>query len=287
MQLGIHFVNFAPPPGQEIGSVLTQAATVADDAGAAMFSLPDHFLGVGDAHGPFLECYTSLGYLAGQTSAITLSALVTGVTYRHAGELAKTVSTLDVLTQGRALLGVGVGWYERGHTALGLPFPPVRERFDILEETLGVCTQMFSADDGPYAGNHYQLAETICEPKRPRRTPILIAGGGEKRTLPLVARYADVWSAAVQSPEDLANKTEVLKRHCDTFDRDVDDIEITKGFFFEDPFANLAGFLGEVEAYAAQGVSLIHAGVMPGNSDPVGYVRRLCDELLPAVAAIG
>jgi F420-dependent oxidoreductase-like protein len=287
MRLGIHFVNFAPPPGEEIGSVMAQAATVADEAGAAMFSLPDHFLGVGDAHSPFLECYTSLGFLAGRTSAITLSALVTGVTYRHAGELAKTVSTLDVLTQGRAILGVGVGWYERGHTAMGLPFPPVRERFDILEETLDVCAQMFSADDGPYAGKHYQLAETICEPKRPRRTPILIAGGGEKRTLPLVAKYADVWSAAVDSPEDLERKRDVLKRHCDTFDRDIAEIEISKGFFFEDPFADLDGFLAQVEAYAAQGVSLIHAGVMPGNPDPVGQVRRLCDDLLPKVAAIG
>jgi alkanesulfonate monooxygenase SsuD/methylene tetrahydromethanopterin reductase-like flavin-dependent oxidoreductase (luciferase family) len=162
MRLGIHFVNFAPPAGQEIGSVIAQAAAVADTAGAAMFSLPDHFLGVGDAHSPFLECYTSLGFLAGQTSAITLSALVTGVTYRHAGALAKTVSTLDVLTQGRAMLGVGVGWYERGHTALGLPFPPVRERFDILEETLDVCTQMFSADDGPYVGTHHLRAQTAA-----------------------------------------------------------------------------------------------------------------------------
>ena len=133
MRLGVHFVNYSPPPDRRVGPMLASAAALAEDAGAAMFTLPDHFLGVGDAHDPFLECYTSLGYLAGRTTTITLSALVTGVTYRHPGKLAKTVSTLDVLSGGRAMLGVGVGWYERGHAALGLPFPPVATRFELLE----------------------------------------------------------------------------------------------------------------------------------------------------------
>jgi F420-dependent oxidoreductase-like protein len=287
MRLGLHFVNYSPPAGEQIGPTLARAAVLADEAGAGMFTLADHFLGVGDAHNPFLECYTSLGFLAGQTNSITLSALVTGVTYRRAGELAKTVSTLDVLSQGRAMLGMGVAWYERGHTAMGLPFPPVRERFEVLEETLQVCLQMWSPDDGPYQGKHCQLGETICEPQPPRRTPILIAGGGEKNTLRLVARYADVWSAAVESVEELKRKREVLKRHCDNVGRDPDEIEVTKGFFFEDPFEDLDGFLKEVESYAAQGVSLIHVGVMPGNTDPIGFIRRTCDDLLPKLAEIG
>ena len=285
MRLGVHFVNYSPPPGEQIGPTLARAAVLADDAGVAMFTLPDHFLGVGDAHSPFLECYTSLGFLAGQTSTITLSALVTGVTYHHAGELAKTVSTLDVLSGGRAMLGIGVGWYERGHTALGLPFPPVGERFEILEETLQVCRQMWSDDDGPFDGKHFHLAETICEPRR--RTPILIAGGGEKKTLPLVAKYADVWSAGAKSAEELKQKMGVLKRQCDVVGRDPDEVEITTGFFFVDPFDDLDGFLKQVEAYAAQGISLIHVGVMPGNPDPVGFTQRLCDDLLPKLAGIG
>ncbi len=287
MRLGIHFVNYSPPAGEQIGPTLARAAVLADEAGLGMFTLADHFLGVGDAHNPFLECYTSLGFLAGQTSTITLSALVTGVTYRHAGKLAKTVSTLDVLSQGRAMLGIGVAWYERGHTAMGLPFPPVRERFEVLEETLQVCRQMWSPDDGPYEGKHYQLGETICEPRLSRRTPILIAGGGEKNTLRLVARYADVWSAAVQSVEELKHKMEVLKQHCDTVGRVPNEIEVTKGFFFQDPFEDLDGFLKEVESYAAQGISLVHVGVMPGNPDPIGFIRRTCDDLLPKLAAIG
>jgi F420-dependent oxidoreductase-like protein len=286
MRLGVHFVNYSPPPGEQIGPTLARAAILAEDAGVAMFTVPDHFLGVGDAHNPFLECYTTLGYLAGQTNAITLSALVTGVTYRHAGQLAKTVSTLDVLSQGRAMLGIGVGWYERGHTAMGLPFPPTRERFDILEETLEVCVQMWSSDDGPYDGKHYQLGETICEPQLARRTPILIAGGGEKRTLPLVAKYADVWAIAADSADEVQHKMDVLKRHCDTIGRNPDEIETTKGFFFRDPFDDLDSFLKEVESYAALGISVIHVGVMPGNPDPIGFTNRVCDELLPKLTAI-
>lgn len=287
MRLGVHFVNYSPPAGEQIGPTLAQAAVLADEAGVDMFTLADHFLGVGDAHNPFLECYTSLGFLAGQTNTITLSALVTGVTYRRAGELAKIVSTLDVLSQGRAMLGIGVAWYERGHTAVGLPFPPVRERFEVLEETLQVCLQMWSPDDGPYEGKHYQLGETICEPQLPRRTPILIAGGGEKNTLRLVARYADVWSAAAQSVEELKHKMEVLKRHCDNVGRNPNEIEVTKGFFFEDPFEDVDRFLKEVESYAAQGISLVHVGVMPGNPDPIGFIRRMCDDLLPKLATVG
>jgi F420-dependent oxidoreductase-like protein len=287
MRVGIQFVNHSPSAGAPIGTILARAAARAEDAGVTMFTLPDHFLGVGDPHDPFVECYTTLGFLAGQTNTITLSALVTGVTYRHPGQLAKTVSTLDVLSAGRAMLGLGVGWYERGHTALGLPFPPVKERFEILEETLQVCAQMWSADDGPFRGRHYQLEETICQPQLSRRTPIMIAGGGEKNTLPLVAKYADVWSSTAKSPDEFRHKIEVLARHCARLGRDPDTIDKTQGFFFIDPFNNLDGFLTEVEAYAAQGVSMIHVGVMPGNPDPLGFVSRVCDELLPRLAVIG
>jgi F420-dependent oxidoreductase-like protein len=176
--------------------------------------LADHFFqmeGVGRAEDPFLEGYTSLGFLAGRTTSITLALLVTGVTYRHPGVLAKTVTTLDVLSQGRSMFGIGAAWYEREHLALGVPYPPVRERFEMLEETLQICLQMWGDNDGPYNGTHYRLAETICEPQPIRRPPILIGGGGEKKTLRLVAQYADVWNTTDSDPDVLKHKIDVLR----------------------------------------------------------------------------
>ena len=138
-----------------------------------------------------LEGYTSLGFLAGLTSSVELQLLVTGVTYRHPGLLAKIVSTLDVLSGGRAVLGIGAAWYEREHLALGVPYPPLAERFERLEETLQIVRQMWSEDDGPFEGRHYRLAETLNSPQPLRTPPILVGGGGEKKTLRLVAKYAD------------------------------------------------------------------------------------------------
>ena len=140
-----------------------------------------------------LEGYTTLGYVAGRTTTLRLRTLVTGVTYRHPGVLAKTVTTLDVLSGGRAELGIGAAWYEREHGGLGVPFPPLAQRFEMLDEAIQVCLQMWSDDDGPFDGRHYQLAETLCRP-RPVSSPrprIMIGGGGERKTLRLVAQYAD------------------------------------------------------------------------------------------------
>ena len=166
-----------------MGPTLAAAAKAAEEAGATMFTLADHFFqmeGMGRAEDPFLEGYTSMGFLAGQTERITLTMLVTGVTYRYPGVLAKTVTTLDVLSGGRSMFGIGAAWYEREHLALGVPYPPVAERFEMLEETLQICNQMWSDDDGPYEGKHYRLAETICQPQPIRRPPILIGGGGRE-----------------------------------------------------------------------------------------------------------
>src|ERR1700736_6427257 len=182
MELGIHFIDFLPGDPANLAPTLVATAN-AEDAGATMFTLADHFFqmeGVGRAEDPFLEGYTSLGFLAGQTTSINLALLVTGVTYRHPGLLAKTVTTLDVLAQGRTMFGIGAAWYEREHLALGVPYPPVADRFEMLEETLQICLQMWSDDDGPYQGKHYQLAETICQRQPIRRPPILIGGDGEK-----------------------------------------------------------------------------------------------------------
>jgi F420-dependent oxidoreductase-like protein len=240
------------------------------------------------ARNPFLEGYTSLGFLAGQTTTIDLALLVTGVTYRYPGLLAKAVTTLDVLSQGRSMLGLGAAWYEREHTALGIPYPPLSARFEMLEETLQICRQMWSADDGPYTGTHYRLDETICEPQPIRRPPILIGGDGEKKTLRLVAQYADIWNSMSNDVEELQHKIEVLNRHCDAVGRDPGEVRRTSGGLAgADPFDNTDEFLKIVERYAALGVDMINIGPMPGTPDPVGFVRRLGDEVIPRLAEIG
>jgi F420-dependent oxidoreductase-like protein len=287
MELGIHFIDFLPGDASRLGPTLAAAASAAEDAGATMFTLADHFFqmeGVGRAEDPFLEGYTSLGFLAGQTQSITLAMLVTGVTYRYPGLLAKTVSTLDVLSQGRSMFGIGAAWYEREHVALGVPYPPVRERFEMLEETLQICQQMWSDDNGPYHGNHYELAETICEPQPIRRPPILIGGSGEKKTLRLVAQYADVWNTMVSDVDELQHKIGVLTRHCEAVGRDPE-IRTMLGLF-ADPFADREGYLKTLERYARLGVEVINVGPVPGTPDPVGFVRRLGDELVPRLAEI-
>jgi F420-dependent oxidoreductase-like protein len=289
MELGIHFIDFLPGDPADQGPTLVATAKAAEDAGATMFTLADHFFqmeGFGRAEDPFLESYTSLGFLAGQTTSITLALLVTGVTYRHPGVLAKTVTTLDVLSQGRSMFGIGAAWYEREHVALGVPYPRLRDRFEMLEETLQICLQMWSDDNGPYHGKHYQLAETICEPQPIRRPPILIGGSGEKKTLRMVAQYADVWNTTDSEPDELEHKIDVLRRHCDTVGRDVSEVRKTVGLF-ADPFADIDGYLKRLERYAELGIEMINIGPVPGTPDPAGFVQRFGDELMPKVAEIG
>jgi F420-dependent oxidoreductase-like protein len=289
MELGIHFIDFLPGDPADQGPTLVATAKAAEDAGATMFTLADHFFqmeSLGRAQDPFLEGYTSLSFLAGQTTTITLALLVTGVTYRHPGVLAKTVTTLDVLSQGRSMFGIGAAWYEREHVALGVPYPPLRDRFEMLEETLQICLQMWSDDDGPYHGKHYQLAETICEPQPIRRPPILIGGSGEKKTLRMVAQYADVWNTTDSEPDELEHKIGVLRRHCDTVGRDESEVRKTVGLF-ADPFADIDGYLKRLERYAELGIEMINIGPVPGTPDPAGFVQRFGDELMPKVAEIG
>ena len=290
MELGIHFIDFLPGEPANLAPTLVATAKAAEDIGASIFTLADHFFqmeGVGNAEDPFLEGYTSLGFLAGQTTSINLALLVTGVTYRYPGALAKTVTTLDVLSQGRSTFGIGAAWYEREHVALGIPYPPVRERFEMLEETLQICLQMWGDDDGPYDGKHYQLAETICAPKPIRRPPILIGGGGEKKTLRLVAQYADVWNSTDSEPEVLKHKIEVLTRHCENVGRDVAEVRKTVGLLLADPFDDVDGYLTRLEEYAELGIDMINIGPVPGNPDPAGFVQRFGDELMPRVSEIG
>ena len=289
MELGIHFIDFLPGDAAALPPALLATATAAEDIGAEVFTLADHFFqmeNVGRAEDPFLEGYTSLGYLAGRTTTINLALLVTGVTYRHPGLLAKTVTTLDVLSQGRSMFGIGAAWYEREHLALGVPYPSVSTRFEMLEETLQICRQMWSDNDGPYEGKHYQLAETLCVPQPIRRPPVLIGGGGEKKTLRLVAQYADIWNSTDSEIDVLTHKIDVLKRHCDTVGRDVDAIRKTVGFF-EDSFGDVDRYLGKLERMAGLGVDMINTGPVPGSPDPAGFVKRFGDEIVPRMSEIG
>ncbi len=289
MELGVHFIDFLPGDPATLGQTLADAAKAAEQGGATLFTLADHFFqmeNVGRADDPFLEGYTSLGFLAGQTTRIDLSLLVTGVTYRYPGMLAKAVTTLDVLSQGRSMLGLGAAWYEREHAALGIPYPPVSARFEMLEETLQICRQMWSENNGPYNGKHYQLTETICEPQPIRRPPILIGGSGEKKTLRLVAQYADIWNSTVSDVDELRHKIDVLHRHCDTVGRDPAEIRKTVGVF-ADPFEDTGGYLKTVERFAGLGFEMINVGPLPGNPDPVGFIHRLGDQLIPRLTEIG
>jgi F420-dependent oxidoreductase-like protein len=293
MKLALHVANFSLPgqPGT-LASTLAATARAADETGFTTMTLMDHWFqmeqsGVTVSQDPMLEGYTTLGFLAGQTERIQLGLLVTGVTYRQPGLLAKTVTTLDVLSGGRAMLGIGAAWYEREHLGLGVPFPPTAERFERLEETLQICQQMWSEDDGPYQGRHYQLAETVCSPRPIQlpRPPILIGGVGEKKTLRFVARYADACNLFVSDPQEIGRKLEVLYRHCDTEDRDPATIEktIIGGL---DPLDDVDAYLATMQPYADLGITQVWTGPPAGEADPAGWTARVGAEVLPRLAEL-
>lgn len=263
--------------------MLAATARAAEEAGADAFSLMDHWFqmeSLGGAAEPMLEGYTTLGYLAGQTERVKLGLLVTGVTYRHPGLLAKIVTTLDVLSQGRALLGLGAAWYEREHVALGVPFPPLGERFERLEETLRICRQMWSDDDGSFDGVHYRLAETVCVPppfQRPH-PPIVVGGQGERRTLRLVAQYADACNLFPIGVEGVKAKLDVLDRHCADLGRDPSTVRRTL-LGPDDAVADPDAFWQQMQEYAAVGIDTVV--VSPHGDDPAGWVTEFGARVAP------
>lgn len=289
MRLGLQVPDFTWPGAPEsIGPTLRRIAGSAEDAGMTSFWVMDHFFQismVGPPDHEMLEGYTTLGHVAAVTDRITLGLMVTGVTYRHPGLLAKVVTTLDVLSGGRAQLGIGAAWYEREHRGLGVPFPPLAERFERLEETLQICRQMWSDDNGPYDGTHYRLAETICSP-RPISSPhprILIGGSGERKTLRLVARYADACNLFASSPDEVAHKLAVLEEHCATEDRNPAEIDRTI-LAMVNPLDDPDGFITTMADYAALGITTVE--VMP-IGDPIAYTGQVIERIVPALAQIG
>jgi F420-dependent oxidoreductase-like protein len=289
MELDIHVPRFTWPGGPAaMGSTLTALAKTAEGIGVRTLSVMDHWFQMDmmwPAEEPMLEGYTTLGFVAAKTERLRVRLLVGGVTYRHPGLLAKTVTTLDVLSGGRAELGIGAAWYEREHRGLGVPFPPVSERFERLEETLQICNQMWSDDNGPYKGAHYQLAETLCSPApvsspRPR---ILIGGSGERKTLRLVAVYADACNIFGDAAT-IAQKLEVLHRHCDDASRDPAQIEVT-ALINVDDYADPDTILAEAETLGAVGVQTIMA--RSTTPEPAKWLEEVWGPVVPRLASIG
>jgi F420-dependent oxidoreductase-like protein len=283
MRLGIGITHF-PWAADEIGPIVTRLATTADEAGFDSLWVMDHFFQIRlsglPLESPMPEAYATLAYLGGVTRRIRLGTLVTSVSYRHPGVLVKTVTALDVLTGGRVIFGVGAGapWniapagpgtrFEA--EGLGIPFPSLAERFERLEELLQIARQMWSGDESPYDGKHYQLVRPLNSPNSIQRPhpPILIGGGGERKTLRLVARYGDACSLFDQPGpgfrDELTRKLDVLRGHCAETGRDYSEIEKTAASTVDlgpDPQAGLAAMLSHLRDLAA--VGLDHVLVTP------------------------
>lgn len=290
MELGYHLPIFDIDGGPTaIAGELARVGAAAEASGATWLSFMDHFFQIEPtglpAESNMLEGYTSLGYMAAHTSTLELGLLVTGVTYRYPGLLAKTVTTVDVLSGGRAWLGIGAAWFEREHVGLGVAYPPLAERFERLEEALQICAQMWDPDNnGPYQGKHYQLAETLCSPQPINRPKVMIGGSGERKTLRLVAQYGDACNL-FGSPDEVAHKVGVLRRHCDDVGRDFDDIRVT--ILVHDPRPTPGAtddFLRAMADYARVGVQT--AIVMPPDGQPAKWIDGIAS-VVPKLAELG
>jgi alkanesulfonate monooxygenase len=290
MELGLHVSNFTWPGGAAtMGADLARVAAAAEQHGFAKLSVMDHVWQIGPIGPPeqdMLEAYTALGYLAGRTERIQLLAWVTAVVYREPGLLAKAVSTLDVLSGGRAWLGIGAAWNEAEARGLGLPFPPTAERFERLEEALQLCLQMWSGADGPYTGRHYRLERTLNSPQPLARPhpPILVGGGGERKTLRLVAQYAQACNL-FPGPE-LEHKLQVLRQHCDRIGRDYDEIQKTvMGPLDPGPGGErVAELIDSMRQLSVLGISHYH-GSLPDVAS-LGLIEILGEKVIPVVAEI-
>lgn len=290
MRVGIHLMRFDAVEPSALRTELAATAEAAEAAGVAWVSVMDHWfqmVAAGfPAEDPMLEAYTTLGYLAARTETVQLGVLVTGVTYRYPGLLAKTVATLDVLSGGRATLGIGAAWYDREHAALGVPFPPLKERFERLEEALQICRQMWDPEqNGPYEGTHYRLAETLCQPQPLRQPEVMVGGGGERKTLRLVARYADACNLFASTPDEVAHKLDVLRAHCDDVGRDVADVRVTMLHGGDALLrGDVDGFAEEMTAYAALGVETVI--LRPPATPLSAWVRDAVAPAVPRVAEL-
>jgi F420-dependent oxidoreductase-like protein len=289
MKLGLHISDFTWDGGApELRFKLGEIARRAEDGGVDRISVMDHVWQIGPIGPPeheMLEAYTALGWLAAKTERVKLLTMVTAVVYREPGLLAKAVTTLDVLSGGRAILGIGAAWNAEESAGLGLLFPPVSERFERLEEAILICKQMWSGDEGAFDGRHYQLARTLNSPQvlsRPH-PPILIGGAGEKKTLRLVAKYADACNIAAYNLDETAHKLDVLRQHCANEGRDYDEIEKTAQTRYDlgENGENTSQVIENLHRIAELGFSQVH-GSLKRVSEP-GQLDLLAERVIPAV----
>jgi F420-dependent oxidoreductase-like protein len=291
MKLGLQINNFDWPGGPaRLGATLAEIAQTAEGSGFDLIGVPDHFWKhpiMGGPEAEPLECYTTLTFLAANTSNIKLTAMVTGTHFRYPGVLAKMVTTLDVLSGGRTWLGIGAGTYEEEARGLGIPFPPLKERFEMLEETVQICLRMWSGEHGDertFEGKHYRVERPLNLPQSLARPhpPILIGGDGEKKTLRLVARYAD--ACGLRPKPELPNKLDILRRHCEAEGRDYDSIEKTCAFSFDvgEDGSKTGELVGQLRSLASMGIQTV-IGVVPNvyRIRPLEVIGR---EVIPAVA---
>jgi F420-dependent oxidoreductase-like protein len=288
VKLGLHVSDFTWPGGpRRLRSDLTTIAQAAESAGFDRLSVMDHFFQIGHLGPPeheMLEAYTALGFIAGVTSRIKLLVVVTGVIYREPALLAKAVTTLDVLSGGRAMLGIGAAWNEEESRALGFRFPPIAERFERLEEALQIVLQMWSDNDGPYTGKHYQLQRTLNSPQPLQlpHPPILIGGSGERKTLRFVAKYADACN--IFGGPDVAHKLDVLREHCEREGRSYDDIEKTVIVRWDvgENGERTGEMVESVKQYAPLGIAEVHGTL--AHVSRIAPIEAIGREVIPAIA---
>ncbi|WP_162529781.1 LLM class flavin-dependent oxidoreductase [Nocardioides caldifontis] len=287
MQLGVHLSRYLVEGGPAgVPTALAALARAADEAGVAVLSVPDHVLQVpyvAPVGEPVLEGYSTLAFLAAHSERVELQLLDGSIGYRHPALLARTVATLDVLSGGRARLGTGAGWYEREHRALGAPFPPLRDRLELLDEALLLIRRIWSDDDGPWEGTHYPLPETVCTPRPLRRVPVMVSGVDERKALRLVARHADacsIFAGGGSGAEFVAGKLAALRAHCEREGTSYD--AISRTVLWTDPVDDLAGFTTSMAELADVGVQEVH---VVAAERPLQLVRRL-GEVVPVLEAL-
>jgi F420-dependent oxidoreductase-like protein len=291
MKLGVQLNSFdwSGGPGR-FGRNIADIGTIAEEAGFDRIGVADHvwqhpIMGGPEADEP--ECYTTLTFLAANTQRVKLTAMVSGVHFRHPAVLVKTVTTLDVLSGGRACFGVGSGHYEEETLGLGIPFPPQRERFEMLEETVQIALRMWNGERGderPFEGKHYRLERPLNLPQSISRPhpPIMIAGDGEKKTLRLVARYADACS--LRPGPQVPGKLDVLRRHCEEEGRDYDSIEKTCAFAFDvgERGEKVEELIGQLRWLSEMGIETV-LGFVP-RVDRISSLEIIGREVIPVVA---
>ncbi len=289
MKVGLHISDFTWDGGAPaLGSRLTEIAQRAEQGGVDRISVMDHLWQIehlGPPEHEMLEAYTALGFLAAKTERVKLLTVVTAVVYREPGLLAKAVTTLDVLSGGRAMLGIGAAWNEEESKGMGLFFPSTKERFERLEEALQICQQMWSDSDGPYDGEHYHLARTLNSPQALSKPhpPILIGGAGEKKTLRMVAQYAD--SCNIFDSPEVAHKLDVLREHCERLGRNYDDIEKTAQVRFDlgENGENVQATAEHLHELAELGFTVAHGTLLGAGG--LKALDILTEQLIPAIEA--